>query len=507
MNIFKEYTANQKRVKDQIKREKEADKEKHDRMMDQARTRDTRRKNSMTESEIHVRLDHLDGDSRQKKAGAVMRKHERAGHIEYVGNTDKGVVFKAKSKSHADRLHKELKPHATGVEHMSEAKSAQDPDIKDRKGTQPAAYHKGLKKTTKAKRDAHFKKHGKKADDDASAYKDAPGDKKARKGDMPKSKYTKFVDNMMKEGTDFAAHRAAKATAPSDSDRKKMAKVADLLRKEREKKAAMKKEEFEQFDEAIKKTPLGPKGKAAQAHITALGKKHGRSFGDQRLHIYHYPNKYDKKTNAHAKVLDQHQFGNKTEETVDEGAYKGKDAFGRGVTAALRGGKAGAYMSRKAKERSDMNKKNDQGAAKKGYALSVTDKDKAMKKARRKGLSPKHPTTNYNRKLPEGTDEALDSFGKTERSVARGSEKTSSLERRMQKRQRKHEKGLAEKTLTPAEKKKREDVAKAIERDNPNMPMDKKMAIATATAKRVAEAKITDRTRAIMERALNKKDK
>jgi hypothetical protein len=77
--------------------------------------------------------------------------------------------------------------------------SRQDPDIKDREGTQPAAYHKGLKKTTKAKRDAHFKKHGKKADDDASAYQDAPGDKKARKGDMPKSKYTKFVDKMMDE--------------------------------------------------------------------------------------------------------------------------------------------------------------------------------------------------------------------------------------------------------------------------------------------------------------------
>lgn len=46
---------------------------------------------------------------------------------------------------------------------------------------------------------------------------------------------------------------------------------------------------------------------------------------------------------------------------------------------------------------------------------------------------------------------------------------------------------MQEKTLTPAEKKKREEVAKAIERDNPNMPMDKKMAIATATAKKVAE--------------------
>lgn len=46
---------------------------------------------------------------------------------------------------------------------------------------------------------------------------------------------------------------------------------------------------------------------------------------------------------------------------------------------------------------------------------------------------------------------------------------------------------IAEKKLTSAEMKKREDVAKAIERDQPKMAMDKKMAIATATAKRVAE--------------------
>lgn len=50
---------------------------------------------------------------------------------------------------------------------------------------------------------------------------------------------------------------------------------------------------------------------------------------------------------------------------------------------------------------------------------------------------------------------------------------------------------LEEKTLTPAEKKKREEVAKAIERENPGMPMGMKMAIATKTAKRVAEQAYT----------------
>ena len=49
------------------------------------------------------------------------------------------------------------------------------------------------------------------------------------------------------------------------------------------------------------------------------------------------------------------------------------------------------------------------------------------------------------------------------------------------------EDNLNEKKLTPAEMKKREEVAKAIKRENPNMPMAKKMAIATATAKKVAE--------------------
>jgi len=53
----------------------------------------------------------------------------------------------------------------------------------------------------------------------------------------------------------------------------------------------------------------------------------------------------------------------------------------------------------------------------------------------------------------------------------------------------KEETEIEEKTLTKAEMKKREEVAKAIERDNPGMPMGKKMAIATATAKKVAEAK------------------
>jgi len=46
---------------------------------------------------------------------------------------------------------------------------------------------------------------------------------------------------------------------------------------------------------------------------------------------------------------------------------------------------------------------------------------------------------------------------------------------------------LGEKKLTDAELKKREEIAQAIERENPEMDMGKKMAIATAQAKKVAE--------------------
>ena len=66
------------------------------------------------------------------------------------------------------------------VPESNRTSSPQDPDIKDRKGTQPAAYHKGLSKSTKAKRDAQFKKQSKMDDDNPKAYKPAPGDKTAK---------------------------------------------------------------------------------------------------------------------------------------------------------------------------------------------------------------------------------------------------------------------------------------------------------------------------------------
>ena len=72
----------------------------------------------------------------------------------------------------------------------------QDPDIKDKKGTQPDVYYKGLSKSTKDKRDAHFKKGTKMDDDNPDAYKPAPGDKEA---ETKPSKHTKKYKQMYGE--------------------------------------------------------------------------------------------------------------------------------------------------------------------------------------------------------------------------------------------------------------------------------------------------------------------
>ena len=78
-----------------------------------------------------------------------------------------------------------------------ENKVAQDPDVKDKKGTQPKKYFSGLAKSTKSARDAHFKKGAKMDDDSPAAYTPAPGDKE---GETKPSKHTKKYKQMYGEG-------------------------------------------------------------------------------------------------------------------------------------------------------------------------------------------------------------------------------------------------------------------------------------------------------------------
>ena len=75
-------------------------------------------------------------------------------------------------------------------------KVAQDKDVGKKKGTQPKKYYTGLAKSTKSKRDAHFKKGAKMDDDNPAAYKPAPGDSK---GKTRPSKHTQKFKKMFGE--------------------------------------------------------------------------------------------------------------------------------------------------------------------------------------------------------------------------------------------------------------------------------------------------------------------
>jgi hypothetical protein len=114
-------------------------------------------------------------------------------------------------------------------------KEAQDPDIKDREGSQPAKYHKGLKKSTKTKRDAQFKRQAKMSDSNPAAYKPAPGDATAK---TKPSKYTKSFKAMFGENdaTDMAKaniDREKKRDARKHDRMLDRARLRDTLKKNR----------------------------------------------------------------------------------------------------------------------------------------------------------------------------------------------------------------------------------------------------------------------------------
>ena len=79
---------------------------------------------------------------------------------------------------------------------------SQDKDIDDLPGSQPASFQKGIKKkSTKAARHRHFQRMTKISDDDPTAYKDAPGDKAARKKGTKPSQYTLKFKQMYGEAS------------------------------------------------------------------------------------------------------------------------------------------------------------------------------------------------------------------------------------------------------------------------------------------------------------------
>lgn len=105
-------------------------------------------------------------------------------------------------------------------------KSKQDADIKDKPGTQPAVYYKGLKKGTKNRRLAHFKKHAKMDDDNPAAYKKAPGDANAK---TKPSKHTLKYKRMYGEKVNVDAAKA-RIDREKQADKRKHDRMMDRAR-------------------------------------------------------------------------------------------------------------------------------------------------------------------------------------------------------------------------------------------------------------------------------------
>ena len=110
------------------------------------------------------------------------------------------------------------------------SKVKQDPDIKDREGSQPKSYHAGLSKSTKAARDRQFKKQTKMSDSNPDAYKPAPGDKTAK---TKPSKYTKQFKQMYGEetqGTTAVDRVKSQIKREKERDKEKHDKMMDRAR-------------------------------------------------------------------------------------------------------------------------------------------------------------------------------------------------------------------------------------------------------------------------------------
>ena len=181
---------------------------------------------------------HSKPEQKKRRAG---RNHARRQLKDTKGIVGKDVHHKDNNPMNNDKSNLSIvtqKYNRTEPRLRDEEREPQDKDIKDKKGTQPAKYFKGLKKTTKSKRDAHFQKGKEKSDSDSSAYKDAPGDKKARKEPMRKSKYTKDYQKMYGEVLAYEARAFHDFGANSPAANNK---IRDIANKAKDFKDAMNK--------------------------------------------------------------------------------------------------------------------------------------------------------------------------------------------------------------------------------------------------------------------------
>ena len=410
----------------------------------------------------------------------------------------------------------------------------QDQDIADKTGTQPARYHKGLKPSTKSARDAHFKKHGKKADDDPSAYKPAPGDASA---ETKPSKWTKEYQKMY--GEDLGA---VKQKHEREKDALKIKHAREISREKvrqarNEEYQIEERDLFQAVDYMLERLEmestvepyelLEEKGKSALAQkseksgisVGTLRKVYNRGvaawktghrpgttpqqWGYARVNAFIAKKKKGKLNHdtdlAHVDLDAQFDQFFREEVEVDEGVM---------MPSWLQKLALAPKMKKMVRIYLDWRRQNP-GQGKKGVVQAVRMMGLDPRAANElidtlndmvaKGQMPKHLA--IAEAVEIGAD-AAKAYAKAtpmqklpvELAVDGVPQKDGVIPKPE----------VTEKTLTPAEKKKREEIARAIERENPNMPMDQKMAIATAQAKKVAEATVPTTAQIRMARALKK---
>ena len=245
--------ATRTRIKQRKERQKAAD----DRALDSARLRDARARNAATEEatldeetwylKLKAKIDQMTHPKgykemlkkyadRMKKpskrtassiAADIAKEHDVSarGFVQYINKMiQKGILPKELEAEYQIESFKDF------VSQINEVK--QDPDIKDREGTQPAKYHSGLSPATKKKRDAHFK---------AKKAGPAPGDTDAK---TKPSKHTQKFKQMYGEALpkdadmgdyidDFQKSDAPQFKGKSKEKRKNMA-IAAYLDKQNE---------------------------------------------------------------------------------------------------------------------------------------------------------------------------------------------------------------------------------------------------------------------------------
>jgi len=228
-----------------------------------------------------------------KAAIAVIRKKvagDRGKNYASLAPTDKIQVDKLvqKKSSLIPKIAKKLLPkiRKAEIERLKKARGgvkeeldydalfeavAQDKDIKDREGTQPKKYHSGLSKSTKAKRDAEFKKGAEKDSDDPTAYPDKHAGDTGAKTKL--SKHTKKYRDMFGEGeVDSAKDKIDREKA---ADKKKHDRMLDRARTS-DTKAKNQEESFEITEDSA--TALKKKSDKSGISLGILKKVYNRGM-------------------------------------------------------------------------------------------------------------------------------------------------------------------------------------------------------------------------------------